>query len=93
MSPHFQQRTSHVSGSLTCVTAITNIDLQCFPNVSLCNIRNIFSKVLFGQSPLVPQFWFLGGHGHLTLSEMSFANFVPPMEIVLQPEMSLDFLS
>ena len=36
---------------------------------------------------------FLGGHGYITLSEISFTKFVLPMQTVLQPEIFLDFLS
>ena len=42
--------------------------------------------VICDLSPLVPQFWFLVGHGHLTLSEIFFTNFVLPMQTVLQFE-------
>ena len=92
-SPHLQQWTSPVSGSFTCPIALADLDLQWFAKHPPCDIRNIFSKVLCDQSPLVPQFWFLGGHGHLTLSEISFANFVLAIQTVLQPKMFLDFLS
>ena len=64
--------------------------LNVLPNVPPCDIGNIFSVVLCDQSPLVPQFWFLSGHGHLTLTIMSFANFVLPILILLHPEMFLD---
>ena len=56
-----------------------------------CDIRNIFSEVLCNLFPLVPQFCFLGCYGHLNSIEISFTNFVLPVQIVLQPEMFLDF--
>ena len=52
-----------------------------------------FSEILCGLFPLVPQFCLLGRHGHLTLLEIFFANFILTMQIALQPEMFLDFLS
>ena len=71
-SPYLQQWTSPVSSFFTCSIALADLHLQCLAKCPSHDRRNIFSEVLCDQSPLVPQFWFLGGHGPMALSEISF---------------------
>ena len=55
------------------------------PNVPPCYIRNIFFKVLCDLFPLLPQFCLFGSHVHLTLTNISFSNFVQSLQFELQP--------
>ena len=89
--PYLQQGTSPVSGSFSCTIALTDLDLQYFAKCPPCNIRNILFEVLCDLLPLIPYFYLFSFHAHLTLIEISFSNFVLPMQIVLQPEMIFGF--
>ena len=84
VSFHVTHSSTSPTVNLTCLwfpylaVALTDVGLQCIAKCSPHDMINIFSEALCDLFPSVLQFYLLCCHGHLTLIEISFSNFVLP---------------